>query len=124
MLLELEKPVLSSYGQPFGALAWSPDAGWLYFAESVDIETRPLLRLWRISIEDMQKNIIFNPDGVVPFGLSMNPDGRRIETSFRQVLSTDGNDTCAFGTSNRFGNESSPNAPISIIRNHLTPHHE
>jgi hypothetical protein len=53
----------------------------LYFAESIRTQVEPLLRLWMISVRDKQKTIIASQAGVVPFGLSMNPDGRRLVLS-------------------------------------------
>ena len=80
-LARLERPVLTWYGQPLGALAWSPDAKWVYCAESIAAESSFSLRLWRISIDGTSREVVASREGVVPFGLSMNPDGHRLALS-------------------------------------------
>jgi Tol biopolymer transport system component len=77
-LLDLERPVLTGYGQPLVALAWSSDATTLYCAESRSAEGNPSIQVWSILINGAQKQPIIHLEGLAPFGLSMNPDGCRL----------------------------------------------
>ena len=76
-LVKLPKPELSSYGQPIAALAWTPDSRHLIYAPSTTGQRR--FELWRVSAKGGEaENLGVAMEGLLPYGLSVHPDGRRI----------------------------------------------
>ena len=76
-LVKLPKPELSGYGQPIAALAWTPDSRDLIYAPSTIGQRR--FELWRVSATGGEaENLGVAMEGLLPYGLSVHPDGRRI----------------------------------------------
>jgi len=77
-LVRLPTPVLSPYGQPVFELAWTPDSNYLIYAPST-VGHRPKFELWRVPRtggKPQQLGVAI--DGLLPYGLSVHPDGQRI----------------------------------------------
>ncbi len=69
---------LADYWMPLFALAWTPDSKHIIYAPSTAGE-KPRFELWRISAEGGEpQNLGLAMEGLLPYGLSVHPDGRRI----------------------------------------------
>jgi len=67
-----------SYSQPLFALAWTPDSRHIIYAPTMAGQ-KPRFELWRISAEGGEpQNLGLTMQGLLPYGLSVHPDGRRI----------------------------------------------
>ncbi len=76
-VLKLPAPELAGYGQPLFALAWTPDSRYLIYAPSTAGQRK--FEFWQISAEGGEpRNLGLTVEGLLPFGLSVHPDGRRI----------------------------------------------
>lgn len=77
-LQTLPPPVMSPYGQPLAALAWTPDSSALIYSASA-AEIQQPLSLWKVSPESGEpKDLGPIPEGLLPYSISVHPDGRRI----------------------------------------------
>ncbi|MGI8785129.1 MAG: hypothetical protein ACR2L2_15945 [Acidobacteriota bacterium] len=79
-IFKLPAPALADYAQPLFALAWTYDSRHMIFAfASSSPDTRQTFELWRISAEGGKpEHIGLAMEGLLPYGLSVHPDGRRI----------------------------------------------
>lgn len=77
-LVELPATELISAGQPAVQLAWMPDSRHIIYLLAVAGE-KPKLELWRIPAEGGEpENLGLAKEGVLPYGLSVHPGGKRI----------------------------------------------
>ncbi|MEP7227809.1 MAG: hypothetical protein ABI785_10645 [Gemmatimonadales bacterium] len=77
-LVTLPAPALAGYGQPLFALAWTADSRHILYVPSVAGQ-KPKLGLWRISADGGEpQNLATLMEGLLPYGISVHPDGRRI----------------------------------------------
>jgi len=76
-LVRLPKPKLD-YGQPVAAVAWTPDSLQIIYAPSTTGQERKF-ELWRIPANGGEPQTLgLSMEGLLPYGLSVHPDGRRI----------------------------------------------
>lgn len=76
-ILRLPAPQLLGYGQPLFALEWEPDSRHIIYAPTAAGQRK--VELWRISIDGgAPRSLGLVMEGLLPYGLSVHPDGRRI----------------------------------------------
>lgn len=77
-LVRLPAPVLSPYGQPVFELAWTPDSKYLIYAPTTAGQDSRF-ELWRVPQDGGEpQKLGVAIEGLLPYGLSVHPDGRRI----------------------------------------------
>jgi Tol biopolymer transport system component len=82
-------PPLADYWLPLFALDWDSDSRHLIYAPS-SAEPGRKLEFWRTSLDGGEpQNLDLSLDGVLPFGLSVHPDGRRIAFAAGTPLRTE-----------------------------------
>ncbi len=74
----VEFSALADYWMPLFALAWTPDSRHIIYAPSTAGD-KPKFELWRISVGGGEpQNLGLTMEALLPYGLSVHPDGRRI----------------------------------------------